>query len=239
MKRITAFLCGMCFLCLTGCAGKESQTGASEGASQHQEASAEDSKTEESGYIDYALLTLESYEAYSQCLDSNTLPDFVIRYDDLAAFGAFKSLVFTSNTRDGEFWSYSYTLDDGSGEPVTVSVNHKKEAKEILERRGEKIYTPEDSPLLSEQDIVQNDMRHLRSAVKGEYRENGMRYIYNAAGALVCIRFENEDIRLTLSGDGMLDQYPKGYDTPVSGLLFGSSHPDAVREIPVIYQLCE
>lgn len=250
-KTTGIFVIGMCLLCLTGCGGTESKTGSPgsrsasiEDASQHQDASAEDSKTEETAYIDYPTFRLDSYEAYSQYMDSNTLPDYVIRYDDLAVLGAFKSLVFLSDTRSGdakhgEFWSYMYTLDDGSGKPVDVHINHKKEAKEILERRGEKTYIPEDSPLLSEHDIVPSDMRHLRTDVRGQYCENGIRYDYNAAGVLICIRWENEDIRLTLSNNGRLDQYPVGYDTPVSKLLFGNSHIDAIKNVPVIYRLCE
>ncbi len=111
--------------------------------------------------------------------------------------------------------------------------------KSDFERRGEKTYIPEDSPLLSEHDIVPSDMRHLRTDVRGQYCENGIRYDYNAAGALICIRWENEDIRLTLSNNGRLDQYPVGYDTPVSKLLFGNSHIDAIKNVPVIYRLCE
>ena len=158
--------------------------------------------------IELPAFTFETYDDYKHFLENNNLPEEFIEYDRVKDIGSFKSLVFLTDTRYGDYSEYMYGFSEASQNTVFLTVVPSSKGSIGI------ISTP-----LSIDDINQSDMRFTKNeGVSGIFKVDNLSYKY-INGILLSITWENSGLRYSLSCSSTFSEYQLNQDAFTAKLL--------------------
>lgn len=167
--------------------------------------------------VERPLLTIESVEEYTKILNTEKMPNDFVKYESISKLGAFRSLVFLSNTAGGDYSSYMYNLVDTTGYEIALYINHDVS----------------NSPTVSADSMTSvdtSDMRHVAEKKSGTYVNQGLIYKY-VSGELLSVSWTDHGISYRLCGSSMLSNYPSSDLTFVGKLLNKDDAVVAVNDV--------
>lgn len=164
-------------------------------------------ETEPSVGGDVPSLVIESESEYEEFIVQCTeLPEGFVQYDDIAAFGEYRSLTFSVL---GDYGYYLYTLTDSAGFNVLIVVNHTP-----AQNTDREILTFEANA---------SDLRLCASDSQGlVIYQMGELYYYYGSGELMWISWMQDGVEISVKGgfESKLSAYPQNAEqTAMSGLL--------------------
>ncbi|MGM9636417.1 MAG: hypothetical protein ACI3YK_00360 [Eubacteriales bacterium] len=151
------------------------------------------------------LLTLSTYDQYEKLVQSGSLPQSFVTYDQLENIGRFEGLVFLSDVREDDYSQYMYSFVDDTNYIIYLYVYHTERASAITNE-------------ISSSFIDGSDMRTLSSADTGIYRYNNLVYYY-LSGELLSVHWESDGITYIFSGSSLLSDYPFSDSTFTADIL--------------------
>lgn len=173
------------------------------------------------GSVEIPLLTLTDYSEYEEFIDTHTLQEDFITYDQLSFLGEFGIFIYFSYYY-GNYGEYSYTVIDENGYELFIRMQHLNINDEVF-----------DSPAVLDSTAHTNktDLRNIDNTATCYTMLNNVKYTY-VQGKLLSLEWVENNIQYTLSGNGMLDNYPTdGNATVMSKLLTKSEASNAIAQI--------
>ena len=225
MKKIRILIAMLCLcLLIVGCestentdrsslpTGQDSSTALSDNVAGGSSSSSHNSGVESSLPSDGGLIVTprpDGYygiEEYNEFMETFDAPSGFVKYEEIAEFGDFNSMYFTSITdpEKGDYSEYRYNLKNKYGTAVSLSIYQHEED-----------FHPSDVGELSVEDVNTTDMRRLKNKTKGILEYDGIWYTYLRRGQL-------DSITWTVSG--------KAYSLSVNELKYVSAFEDGSIE---------
>ena len=139
--------------------------------------------------IDIILPTFEDYDEYVRYLETLTLPDYFVSYEDLSEFGEFNGFVRLS---PDAYSHLLYSFVDETGTEFCIYVYCPPQKNPI----GTEIFEIED------EQINASDMRNatIVDSTARKYTYQGIEYVYSIHGKISSIRWQCGDIKYVLAG---------------------------------------
>ena len=177
----------------------------------------------ENGGGEAPLTTIASYNEYLSFINSKNLPKNFVDFEKIAQFGEFKSIVFLSEARYGNYSSYMYNITDSIGENFVIYINHKTD----------ELSTEDTSSIIT--NINTNDMRTTVDSKSGTFAQSDLRYNY-VQGKLLTVSWRVNDVNYTIMGNTnnnslSLSEYPANSNTMVGKLLSVKSAADVLAYV--------
>lgn len=139
--------------------------------------------------IEVILPTFEDYDEYVRYLETLTLPDYFVSYEDLSEFGEFNGFVRLS---PDAYSHLLYSFVDETGTEFCIYVYCPPQKNPI----GTEIFEIED------EQINASDMRNatIVDSKARKYTYQGIEYVYSIHGEISSIRWQCGDIKYVLAG---------------------------------------
>ena len=165
----------------------------------------------------FGLYSLKDYQQYFSTLD--VVPDIVL-YEDISQFGEFVGYVDVFGYFAPSCKEYLYTLCDSRGYTLHLRVEHIENA--TLDAQNAKFEKGKIE--------TSGDLRKLSDGRSAILELDGFQYRYLKWGLYEVSWYEN-GIRFSLTGGGLLCNYPTESDTLVGKLLDSETARDAIKTI--------